>query len=72
MINFQVGGDEKHINSRIKLALKRGVEIGLFNQVKGTGANGSFKLSMGNKVVEVADEVKHTKSAKATQGKNEE
>ena len=36
--------DEKVAAVHIKPALKRGVEKGLLKQVKGTGANGSFKV----------------------------
>ena len=36
--------DEKVASVHVKVALRRGVEKGLLKQVKGTGANGSFKV----------------------------
>ena len=44
MKNFNVGKDAKAVNSRLKVALKRGVVKGALKQSKGTGASGSFKL----------------------------
>ncbi|XP_042894177.1 transcriptional regulatory protein AlgP-like [Penaeus japonicus] len=38
-------GDEKTAGVHLKLALRRGVASGSFQQTKGTGASGSFKLS---------------------------
>lgn len=40
--NHKVGDNA---NSHVKLALKRGVASGVFKQVKGVGASGSFKLN---------------------------
>ena len=40
--NHKVGDNA---NSHVKLALNRGVASGLFKQVKGVGASGSFKLN---------------------------
>jgi hypothetical protein len=42
--NFDVGKDEKPVNSRLKLALRAGVKNDSLKQSKGTGASGSFKL----------------------------
>jgi len=44
MANFNVGSDAKLVNSRLKLALKRGLQAGVYKQSKGSGASGSFKL----------------------------
>merc|ERR1712044_47136 len=44
MKNFNVGKDEKAVNSRLKLALRAGVKKGALKQAKGTGASGSFRL----------------------------
>merc|ERR1712044_117435 len=44
MKNFNVGKDEKAVNSRLKLALRAGVKKGSLKQAKGTGASGSFRL----------------------------
>lgn len=44
MKNFNVGLDEKPVNSHLKLALKAGVTKGTLKQSKGTGASGSFKI----------------------------
>ncbi|XP_064595827.1 histone H1-delta-like [Liolophura sinensis] len=41
--NYKVG-DEKTVNTHLKLALKSGVKSGMLKQTKGTGATGSFKL----------------------------
>ena len=42
--NFNVGVDEKAVNSRVKVALKSGVLSSQLKQSKGAGASGSFKL----------------------------
>jgi hypothetical protein len=43
--NFKVGStDDKHIQSQLKLALKRGVTSGSLKQSSGSGAAGSFKV----------------------------
>ena len=42
--NFNVGKDAKAVNSRLKMALRRGVEKGTLKQCKGHGASGSFRL----------------------------
>ena len=44
LANYNVGSEEKKINSHLKLSLKSGVEKGSLKQVKGIGASGSFKL----------------------------
>ncbi|XP_064595795.1 histone H1, orphon-like [Liolophura sinensis] len=41
--NYKVG-DEKTVNTHLKLTLKNGVQSGMLKQSKGTGASGSFKL----------------------------
>ncbi len=42
--NFNVGKDEKSVNSHLKMALRAGVKNGALKQTKGTGASGSFRL----------------------------
>ena len=42
--NFNVGKDEKVVNSHLKMALRAGVKNGSLKQAKGTGAAGSFRL----------------------------
>ena len=44
MANYKVSSDEKQVNTHVKMALKRGAASGVLKQVKGAGANGSFKL----------------------------
>lgn len=44
MATYNVGNDLKGINSRLKVALKRGVTTGALKQSKGTGAAGSFRV----------------------------
>ncbi|XP_064603020.1 histone H1-delta-like [Liolophura sinensis] len=41
--NYKVG-DEKSVNTHLKVALRNGVKSGLLKQSKGTGAAGSFRL----------------------------
>nr|ACO10257.1 Histone H1-delta [Caligus rogercresseyi] len=45
MSNYKVGDNDKHINTRVKLALKSGATEGVLKQVKGTGASGSFRVT---------------------------
>merc|ERR1719339_375020 len=54
--------DEKVASVHVKVALRRGVERGLLKQVKGTGANGSFK------VVKLKNEPKKTKKTQDKKG----
>ncbi len=42
--NFNVGKNEKSVNSHLKMALRAGVKNGALKQTKGTGASGSFRL----------------------------
>ncbi|KHJ75590.1 linker histone H1 and H5 family protein [Oesophagostomum dentatum] len=42
---YKVGDNEKQINARLRLALKKGVENGLLKQASGTGAAGRFRLA---------------------------
>ena len=44
MANYKVGDNPKAVNSRLKTALRNGVQSGILNQSKGTGAAGSFRL----------------------------
>jgi len=44
MANFNVGSDPKVVNARLKSALKRGTESGIYKQLSGTGAAGSFRI----------------------------
>ena len=41
---YKVNAD-KHANSQLKLALKRGVEKNVLKQAKGSGASGSFRVN---------------------------
>ena len=49
--NYKLGTNDKKINSNLKTCLRNGVSIGLLNQVKGTGATGSFKVAVQPKPV---------------------
>ena len=49
--NYKLGTNDKKINSNLKTCLRNGVSIGLLNQVKGTGASGSFKVAVQPKPV---------------------
>ncbi|KAE9415864.1 hypothetical protein Angca_009913, partial [Angiostrongylus cantonensis] len=42
---YKVGDNEKQINARLRLALKRGVQSGLLTQASGTGAAGRFRMA---------------------------
>ena len=44
--NYKLGNDDKKINVHLKICLRNGVTNGLLNQVKGTGATGSFKVAV--------------------------
>ncbi|ELU00319.1 hypothetical protein CAPTEDRAFT_165663 [Capitella teleta] len=57
--NFNVGTEEKTVNTHLKLALRAGVAKGTLKQSKGTGAAGSFRMG----------EVKAEKPKKATKPK---
>lgn len=54
--------EEKSVGPHLRSALKRGVSSGQLNQVKGTGASGSFKLSETAKAVKPKE--KEAKSPK--------
>ncbi|KAK5969669.1 H15 domain-containing protein [Trichostrongylus colubriformis] len=41
---YKLGENEKMINARLRFALKKGVQSGLFKQASGTGAAGRFRL----------------------------
>ncbi len=45
MANYKGVGDEKAVNSRLKLALKRMTEAKTLTHAKGTGASGSFRAA---------------------------
>lgn len=45
MANYKGVGDEKQVNGRLKLALKRMADNGDLKHVKGKGATGSFKAA---------------------------
>ena len=66
MKNFNVGKDEKAVNSRLKLALRAGVKNASLKQAKGTGASGSFKLG---EVKKAAKPKKVKKAAKPKKAK---
>ncbi|VDM53440.1 unnamed protein product [Angiostrongylus costaricensis] len=42
---YKVGDNERQINARLRVALKRGVQSGLLTQASGTGAAGRFRLA---------------------------
>lgn len=44
LVNYKVGDNIKQINAHLRLAINRGVKSGALKQVKGHGANGSFRL----------------------------
>ena len=44
--NYKMGTNDKKINSNLKTCLRNAVSTGLLNQVKGTGATGSFKVAV--------------------------
>jgi len=65
--NYKVGDSA---STHLKLALKRGVATGLFKQVKGAGASGSFKLAeKPKKVVKKKPAAKKPAAKKATTAK---
>ena len=49
--NYTLGTNDKKINSNLKTCLRNGVSNGLLNQIKGTGATGSFKVAVQPKPV---------------------
>ncbi|KIH59409.1 linker histone H1 and H5 family protein [Ancylostoma duodenale] len=63
---YQVGDNEKQINARLRLALKKGVEKGLLKQASGTGAAGRFRLA--EKTAEAPAKPKVAKKPKAEAG----
>jgi len=71
MKNYNVGQDEKSVNTHLKLALKSGLEKGLLMQTTGTGATGSVKLSKKGPGAKTAAAKKPTavKKPKATAAK---
>merc|ERR1712210_65077 len=65
MANYKVGNDQKPVNSRVKMALRRGTAKGALKHVgKGAGANGSFK------VAEKAAKAKKAAAAKPKKAKS--
>ena len=64
--NFNVGKDEKVVNSHLKMALRAGVKNGSLKQAKGTGAAGSFRLGDAAKK---ADKPKKKPAAKKPKAK---
>lgn len=67
MANYNVGKDEKIINSHLKMALRAGAKNGNLKQSKGVGASGSFKL--GSKEEAKAKKVKSPKNAENAKAK---
>lgn len=65
MKNFNVGKDERTVNSHLKMALRAGVKNNSLNQKKGTGASGSFQLSAKDKVAKKKPAAKKVKKAKS-------
>ena len=71
MTNFNVGKDQKAVNSRLKVALKNGVKSKALKQAKGTGASGSFRIGESTKPAKkpVAKKAKKPKAAKPKKAK---
>ena len=65
--NFNVGKDEKTVNSHLKMSLKAAAKNGSLKQHKGTGATGRF--SLGTKKAEKAKKPKKVKKPKAAKPK---
>merc|ERR1712241_761823 len=63
--NNMDGADAKAINSRTKLALKKGLEKGTLKNSKGAGVTGSFKLAEKPKVKKVKKPKAKKPAAKA-------
>lgn len=69
MAHYNVGKDEKVVNTHLKLSLKSGVKKGTLKQSKGTGASGSFRLGAVEKVKKVKKSPKKVKKPKAAKPK---
>jgi len=70
MANFKVGNDAKLVNSRIKVALRRCLKLGLIKHSKGgTGASGSFRLGEKKAASKKPKPVKVKKPASAAKPK---
>jgi len=61
--HYKLGGEEKIINSHLKLALRAGVKNHTLKQSKGSGAAGSFRI--GEKKTEKKPKAKKPKAVKA-------
>ncbi|XP_064610819.1 late histone H1-like [Liolophura sinensis] len=72
MAHYNVGKDEKVVNTHLKLSLKSGVKKGTLKQSKGTGASGSFRLGAVEKAKKVkkSPKVKKPKAAKPKKAKS--
>lgn len=64
MKNFNVGSDEKVVNTHLKIALRSGVKNNNLKQSKGQGASGSFRIGEAAKKAEKPKKVKKPKAAK--------
>jgi len=60
--HYRLGGDEKTVNSHLKLALRAGTKNGTLKQSKGSGASGSFRIGE-KKVSEKKPKAKKPKKA---------
>jgi len=63
MKNFNVGNDEKVVNTHLKVSLRTGVKNSNLKQSKGTGASGSFRIGEAAKKVVKPKKVKKPKAA---------
>ena len=61
--NFNVGNDEKVVNTHLKIALRSGVKASSLKQSKGTGATGSFRIGEAAKKAVKPKKVKKPKAA---------
>jgi len=61
LANYKV--DDKALASRLKIALKRGVDSGSLKRVKGVGASGSFRIAV-DAAKKVQDKAKMAEKAK--------
>ncbi len=69
MKNFNVGKDEKMVNTHLKMALRSGVKKGGLKQAKGTGATGSFRIGATPKKAAKKRKPKAKKAKKARKPK---
>lgn len=69
MKNFNVGKDEKTVNSHLKLSLRAAIKNGSLKQNKGSGASGSFSIGKKAEKPKKPKKVKKPKAAKPKKAK---